>query len=366
MKELFLDMNAHVPMSHKTLKLLINFSKNKSFFGHPSSPSILGREAAKILEDSRAKIAKLIGAKDPSQIIFTNSCTQACEWAYYLLKNSGTLFVSPIEHPASFFGCQAKNGLIYSKFKVSSDGLVNFETDQNIGSASCIYVQNEIGTIQPINTFKHFYPNALLFSDMSQALGKMPVNVTDLQVDVAAFGAHKFGGPSGIGFLYLKDLNNWTEFGSGSRYFMDIAGTPNIEGAFLTAAALQEANDTLTERMDNMKEFQSMLENGLESLNFEIIGKNSPRITNTTFVKTPQNALNLMLELGNKNIHCGLGSACGSLYTGGSPLMRALGRESQGQEYLRFSQWGYYNKKDAEYLLDCLNKMVKIGKKKKQ
>jgi len=201
-------------------------------------------------------------------------------------------------------------------------------------------------------------PNDVCISDMSQSLGKMKINVAELNVDLAVFGGHKFGGPSGVGFMYFKDTSDWKEFGTGSRYFMDIPGTPNVGAIVATAAALDESTQTLERRRENMVAFQNRLEPGLKELGFEIIGEGAERCPNTTFVKVPgtRNAgLILMTKLGKLGIHVGLGSACGSIYAGGSPLMEALGKPSDGQDYIRISQFGDYGSQEAERLLGAIN-----------
>jgi cysteine sulfinate desulfinase/cysteine desulfurase-like protein len=131
--------------------------------------------------------------------------------------------------------------------------------------------------------------------------------------------------------------------------------------------ALEEAIKTLQEGTEKMIEFRMTLEGGLEELGFEIIGKGERRVPNTTFIKVPcggelssgrgQRAncgLALMMELGDFSVygvHTGLGSACGSMHTGGSPLMEALGQPSDGQDYMRISQWGNYGIEEANYVL---------------
>lgn len=361
MKELYLDSNAHVPMGDKALETFVNFNKSSTSFGHALSPSKIGQKTSKAIEDAREKIAKLIGAKNKNQIFFTNGCTQACEWAINILLNlnkTEKTATSKMEHPAVSRAVKKYIKNIFN-FRVDKDGIINYELEAL--KAICIYVQNEIGTIQDLNKIKAKY----LFSDMSQALGKIPINVSDLPVDIAVFGAHKFGGPTNVGFMYLKNTEHWREFGTGSRYFMDIPGTPDAAGIVSTAAALEDAIDTMEERTNNMVEFQSLLEMGLKEMNFEIVGEKAIRVPNTTFVKVPSDKFHahsgfmLMTELSNNNVYVGLGSACGSLYTDGSPLMKSLGRPSNGQDYIRISQWGNYDIHCAKELLFTIQRILK-------
>ena len=359
MKQLYLDANAHIPINNSALNAYIDFQTSSAGAGNPSAPSKIGKEAAVILETARAKIAELIGAKQPSQIVFTTSATHACEWGLNLLNYSNFTHISQIEHPAVSRAFDDKTDK-FALIPVSGDGII-FPIKYPKENIICIYAQSEIGTIQPIKDLEF----KCLFSDMTQALGKIPLNVSELNVDIATFSAHKFGGPNGVGFMYLKDTNMWKEFGTGSRYFMDCVGTPNVAGIVATAAALEDAIKTLPLRTENMLEFQSVLEKGLEDLEFEIIGKSVNRLANTTFAKVPCSqmancGLALLSELNNKNIFIGLGSACGSLYTTGSPLMKALNRPYENKDYIRISQWGNYDKYEAEYLLDKIEKSRRL------
>jgi cysteine desulfurase len=360
MKQYFLDANAHVPMSKKVLQEYVELNSVLDGHGHPLSPSLTGRRAALVIEIARGTIAELIGAKEPNQIFFTHSCTEACQWGIYLLVGArpwvslANYAVSTMEHPAVQEVVDN-----YERISKFSKLLVDKNTelvDHECERAICIHVQNEIGTIQDFTKIKR----NLLFSDMCQGLGKIPLNVTDLGVDIAVFGGHKFGGPSGVGFMYLKDTSIWREFGTGSRYFMDIPGTPNVAGIAATSNALSEAIHTLPDRTEKMQEFRDVMEPELEELGFEIIGKGAKRCPNTTFAKTPKDggALRILNKLGDSGIYIGLGSACGSLHTGGSPLMQALGRPSDGQDYIRISQWGEYGKKDAKYVADMIKRFL--------
>lgn len=355
---LYLDANAHIPMSPATLKAYSEFSNSLAAHGHPLSPSVPGRMAAGAIEEARAKIAELIGAKEPGQVVFTHSCTQACQWVAKIASQYSELaFMSPTEHPASSQAIESCFDHVI-KLKVRDNGqVVQPMVLDGPDAVFCIHMQNEIGIINDVQNMRGLNGRCMLVSDMSQSLGKMHINVTELNVDLAVFGGHKFGGPSGVGFMYLKDTSNWGEFGTGSRYYMDIPGTPNVGAIVATAAALEEATKTLNERTANMVAFRDAIEPSLNELGFDIIGEDAERCPNTTFVKAPgavSAGLLLMNKLGKKGIHVGLGSACGSLYTGGSPLMEALGKPSDGQDYVRISQWGQYGANEAKQLLEAI------------
>ena len=243
--QLFLDANAHLPLNPKALETYINFNRSIAGHGNAMSTSTLGRQAASEIEAARTKIAKLIGAENSNQIIFTSSCTQACEWGLELLhaQSFKKVYCSTIEHKSvaikarELFG---NNDLFVNKGGIVACTFVPPEKSAFV----CIHVQNEIGTIQDIENIK-----VPFFCDMSQSLGKIPVNVSNIpNLMIGVFGAHKFGGPVNVGFMYVKDNKWWREFGTGSRYYFDRPGTPDAGMILATSVALEEAIKTLQPR----------------------------------------------------------------------------------------------------------------------
>jgi len=344
MQELYLDTNAHVSLSQAARNVY-----NKSLeLGHPSSLNAIGRKSAALLEGARAKIAELIGAKTPNQIYFTSGCTQAAEWAVKLtFAFNKNIVCSSIEHvavrdPVEIKGCDFE--------KVNSNGLL---ISNKFDCLICIHSHNEFGTIQDFSKIERKF----LFSDLSQTLGKEQLNVTDLNVDLGIFGAHKFGGPTGVGFMYLKNPNLWEPYGTGGRYFLDRTGTPDVLGILATAEALEDALKTLQSRQEKMIEFHSVLEKSLEERGARIIAKNANRLKNTTFFYLENQAADKMLKMSEQGIHYGLGSACGSVYADISQSLKALGEKGSFCDYARVSSWGQYGKKEAERFLDIFDKV---------
>lgn len=357
MFNLYLDANAHLPMTRAALESFTKVNNGSMGHGHPMSPSVTGRAAASGIEEARGTIARYLGCKS-NQIIFTSTCSQACEWGIKIAsKLANKFFVSKAEHPAVK---QSVSRYIdnYESMKIDSHGLCKI--DQDLGADTgvvCIHVQNETGIIQDAPT--KFSEN-LLFSDMCQTPGKLPIDLGQLDVDIAPFAAHKFGGPASVGFLYLKNIEWWEEFGAGSRYFTDRAGTPDVSSVVATATALGEAVTTLQERTERGKSFQKFLEDGLEDMGLEIVSKDAPRVWNTTFVYMPDGAgIKTMLSLGEKGIHVGLGSACGSAYTGASPLMQSMNRPGGPHDYMRISQFGEYDIIEAKHFLKVFKECYK-------
>jgi cysteine desulfurase len=352
--QLFLDANAHLPLHPKALEAYIQFNNSLGGHGHAMSISKPGRCAAAALEDARSKIAKLIGAESPNQIIFTSSCTQACEWGLELLKaqNFKTVYSSTIEHRAvdiksrQLFG---NNDLFTNKHGIVSCTFI----PPNNSAFVCMHVQNEIGTVQDIENI-----NVPFFCDMSQSLGKIPINVSKTpNLMIGVFGAHKFGGPINIGFMYLRDTKWWKEFGTGSRYYFDRTGTPDVGMIVATSVALEEAINTLQFRYQNALRFRSIIESAAKSIGINIIGDGSNRIPHATFLNIGKRmGPHIMAQLEEEGIFVGLGSACGSLHSNTSPIMSALGYGGSSQDNIRISQWGYYGEKEAQVVARAIIK----------
>lgn len=349
---LFLDSNAHMPMSKKAINAFIKFNNSLAGHGHPLSPSRSGRLASQAIEESRTKIANLLGAS-AEQIIFTNSCTQACEWGIYLLSklSADKTFIFPGEHSAVRQACKKYNKE-YSNLKFNENGEIN-KFDYLDSKVICIKTQNETGIIQPIEKIKCKY----LFSDITQSIGKENINLNETNIDIAVFAGHKICGPN-IGFIYLKDLSYYKEFGTGSRYYMDIPGTPDVGSIVSSAAALEEAIKTLPERIKNMNDFKNILEPGLKELGVEIVGEFANRSPSTTFIRVPEkNNMQLMLKLGERNIFVGLGSACGSIHTSKNQFLADMGYNDMS-ELLRISNYGFYGEKEAKLFLQEFKKII--------
>lgn len=357
--ELFLDANAHLPMSKPAIDAFIKTNSSLAGHGHALSPSVPGRAAEAAIEEARNTVSDLLGSENPNQLVFTSTCTEACSWGLDIFRNineNKSIYISPAEHPAVR---QAAKELFLSRTVLNTNKSAYIDLSYPIQKDSAIisiFVQNEVGTIQPINDLGKSCSS--LFSDMSQAPGKIELpklsHINNL--DVSVFGAHKFGGPASVGILYVKDTNKWFAKGTGSRYFLDRPGTPDTASIVATAAALKHAINTFPERNEKMKEFRDVIEPEMEKLGFEIIGKYDPRINGTTFAKIPNNKYSqiILQMLGNKGIYIGLGSACGSIHSGKSPLINILNRNGCVRDFVRISHYGDYGKKEAEYFVKIL------------
>lgn len=347
MRELYLDANAHLGMSEASVKAFVKFNGSVGGHGNAMSPSVPGRAAMLAIEGVREKIGEIFGVSG-SSLIFTGNCTSACEWGVKIFsKVCGSVGMSTAEHPAiksavgKYFGEVREFGIC--------DGVV-----VGSGDAICVRVQNEVGVIQP-GEF-----GGRLLSDFSQVVGKMRVDLSG--VDVGIFAAHKFGGPVGVGVLYLRDYDWWEEFGTGSRYYFDRAGTPDAASIVAAGAALEDVELRFSEISGRMLEFRDRVESGFNDMGIGVIGAGVERVVNTTFVQLKSGwGMKMLSLLGEEGIYIGLGSACGSSYTGLNPYLKSMGIVGNPHDFIRISTFGEYGSEDASYFLEKFRKYYLKG-----
>jgi cysteine desulfurase len=230
-------------------------------FGNPSSNHELGRQARVLVEDARERIAKCINAT-PDEIYFTSGGSEANSWAL----NDHISISSNFEHHS-----------IKATFKnvwIDNDGFVRTEFFSHINHplsgyfdiGTCMMVNNEIGTIQPVKTIANIMhsQNMLFHTDAVQAVGHIPIDVRDLNCDMLSASAHKFGGPKGAGLLYVKNgvkLNPLIN--GGKQEHSKRGGTENVLGIIGMAAALEDSIKNMKERNAHIKQLRDKLLNQL-------------------------------------------------------------------------------------------------------
>lgn len=222
-------------------------------YANASQPYSFARSAKAALRDARLAIAECINA-DPSEIYFTSGGTESDNWAIkgsmFAYGDHRCMLTSAIEHHAVLNSCAAveKMGYTVVYLPVENDGIVFPDTlKQYITNqtklVSVMLANNEIGSIQPIKELcciAHEH-GAVFHTDAVQAVGHIPVDVSDLGVDMLSASAHKFGGPKGVGFLYIKKGTTISPYLNGGSQEMKMrAGTENIAGIVGMAAALSK------------------------------------------------------------------------------------------------------------------------------
>lgn len=318
-EQIYFDVAATTPVDEEVINLINKINLN--YFGNPSSIHQHGQKSHNLIEKSRISIAKSIDC-NPSEIIFTSGGSESNNLVLKGVLNAGDhLITSSYEHPSILALAKSieKKGIEVTYIQPDKTGLINIECiEKNIKSntklISIMYVNNEIGTINPINQISKIAKDHNIFfhTDAVQIIGKKTVTVKD--IDFMSVGAHKFYGPKGIGFLYAKKgtiINPIIEGGGQENGFR--AGTENLSFIAGMDLALKKSIQNINKNQNKIVELEKLFLKKLdqEKINYRINGENRlPGFLNITFYGIDGN--NLLINLDMKNISISYGSACSS------------------------------------------------------
>ena len=336
----YADNAATTQMSENVLKAMMPLLTD--IYGNPSSLHSIGQVAKEYLENARETVADCIGA-DPKEIYFTSGGSeadnQAIRSAAYIGARKGKKHIisSKFEHHAVLHTLDAlkKEGFTVTLLDVYSNGVVKPEDVENaITDETCLVTimtaNNEIGTIQPIAEIgKICKEKGVLFhTDAVQAVGHIPVNVKDMNVDMLSVSAHKFHGPKGVGFLYARKgilLTNIIYGGAQER--SKRAGTENMASIVGMATAIKEATDLLEENAAKVTAMRNRLIDGLKGIERSRINgdleHHLPGTLNMCFEGIEGESLLLLLDA--KGICASSGSACTSGSLDPSHVLLSIG-----------------------------------------
>ena len=309
-------------------------------YGNASQPYSFARKPKQALKEARATIAQCINA-EPEEIFFTSGGTESDNWAI-----KGTAFSDPekrviitsqIEHHAVLRACEdiEKLGYPVAYLPVTKEGVVTTESlgsviTPNTRLVSIMYANNEIGTIEPIKELCEIaHRNGALFhTDAVQAVGHIQVDVKDLGVDMLSASAHKFNGPKGIVFLYVKKGTPICSYVSGgAQEFGMRAGTENIASIVGMTVALKKNCDNLTENVRHIKSIENQLLDKLSSLGLDFVRNGSPYHIpgNISLSFKNVNGEVLLHRLDLMGICVSTGAACDNVNTQTSHVLNAIG-----------------------------------------
>ncbi|MBR5701205.1 MAG: cysteine desulfurase [Oscillospiraceae bacterium] len=345
-------------------------------YGNPSSLYALGQRAKERLEQARGEIAAVIGA-DPGEIIITSGGSEADNQALRtgaaLGKRAGKMHIisTAFEHHAILHTLKRleEEGFSVTLLPVHEDGLVRVEElEAAIREDTCLvsvmYANNEIGTIQPIREIgavcrKH---GVLFHTDAVQAVGHVPIDVKEQNIDMLSSSAHKFHGPKGVGFLYARKgvrLVNLIEGGAqegGKR-----AGTENVAAAAAMAAALKETARGMAETAPRLRALRDKLIAGLREIPHSALnGDAEKRLPgNVNFCFEGIEGESLLLLLDDRGICASSGSACTSGSLDPSHVLLAIGRvHDVAHGSLRLTLGEDATEEDVDYLIRNVKEVV--------
>ena len=347
-------------------------------YGNPSSLYRFAQEGKTALEQARAQLASCLNAR-PEEIYFTSGGTEADNWALRGVaelmalkgKSTGHIITTAIEHHAVLHTAQylEKKGYEVTYLPVDRDGLVDpAAVEQAIRPdtilISVMAANNEIGTIQPIQEIGAIArANKILFhTDAVQAVGHIPVDVEEWQVDLLSLSGHKFGGPKGIGALYMKKpLRLPPLIQGGGQEKGRRSGTENVPGAVGMAAALQEAAEGMEAENVRLAALRDKLIDGLSVLPYaRLTGHPTRRLPGTaSFVFEGVEGEALLLHLDAKGICASSGSACSSASLDPSHVLLSIGLpHAIAHGSLRLSLGAKNTEEEVDYILEQVPAVV--------
>jgi cysteine desulfurase len=370
MTMIYLDHNATTPLHPDVFQTMEPYLREQ--FGNASSSYRLGREAKTALENSRKKVAACLGAKD-HEIIFTSGGTESDNLAIRgiarALRGKGNhIITSRVEHHAVLRTCDdlEREGFRVTFLPVDASGQISPDDvrrhiDEGTILISIMAANNETGVLQPISEVGALarQKGIIFHTDAVQAVGKIPVNVDDLSVDLLSISGHKFHGPKGVGALYVRHNTPMAPILTGGHHEHHFrAGTENIPGIVGLAEALSVATQNLstaTHRLSTLRQrFESAILNKIDGV--QINGVSAQRVPNTSnmcfqFIEGES----ILLHLDLKGVCASSGSACSTESPEPSHVLMAMGvpaRTAQGA--IRFSLGKDNTDEEIDFVIDAL------------
>jgi cysteine desulfurase len=373
---IYLDNNATTPMDPRVLEAMTPYFLQH--FGNAASRNHpFGWQAEEAVDYAREQVAKLIGA-DPKEIIFTSGATEGdnlgIKGVYEMYASKGNhIITATTEHKAVLDTCKhiEKTGGEVTYLKVQPDGLIDLkELEAAIKPTTILiaimYANNEIGTVMPIKEIsaiarKH---GVLVFTDGTQAVGKIPVDVNKDGIDLMAFTAHKMYGPKGVGALYVRRKNPRVKVtaqmdGGGHERGMR-SGTLNVPGIVGFGKACEICMLDMEEDSKRIIKMRDHLETELMKLEEAYINGSTehrlPHVTNISFKHVEGEGL---LMGFNKNIALSSGSACTSASLEPSYVLKALGLgDDLAHSSLRFGLSRFTQPEEIDYTIKAISETV--------
>jgi len=373
---IYLDHNATTPCDPRVVDAMLPYFTNH--FGNAASRNHpFGWQAEEAVDYAREQVAKLIGA-DPKEIIFTSGATEgdnlAIKGVFDMYASKGNhIITANTEHKAVLDTCKhvEKSGGQVTYLQVKPDGLVDLhELEAAISPKTILiaimYANNEIGVIQPVQEISKIARRhgVLFFSDATQAVGKVPVDVNKDGIDLMSFTGHKMYGPKGVGALYVRRKNPRVKVtsqmdGGGHERGMR-SGTLNVPGIVGFGKACELCMQEMESDNKRISALRNKLENSLTKLEESYVNGSKehrlPHVSNISFKYVEGEGLMMGF---NKDIAVSSGSACTSASLEPSYVLKALGLgDDLAHSSLRFGLGRFTTEEQIDYTIEQVSKTV--------
>lgn len=372
----YLDNNATTIVDPKVFEEMEPFFVQS--YGNPNSLHQFGSESHPALKEAMDQLYKGLNAKDADDVIVTSCATESINWVikgvyfdHILNGEKDHIITSEVEHPAVIAACKFLEtlGVKVSYLPVNDKGVVEITTlkdyiTEKTALVTIMWANNETGMIFPIKEMaqiSHEY-GALFHTDGVQAVGKIPVDVQDVNIDFMSFSAHKFHGPKGVGGLYIKDSQKLTSLMHGGEHMGGRrSGTLNVPGIVGMGKAMELAVENLDFEKNTVRKLRDKLEDAILKIDgMIVVGQRDERTPNTILVSVKGIEGEAMLwDLNKHGIAASTGSACASEDLESNPVMEAIGAEADlAHTALRLSLSRFTTEEEIDYAILVLRKAV--------
>lgn len=373
-KTIYFDHAATTSVKPEVLEAMIPYFTER--YGNPSSIYSLGRENKKTIDDAREKVAKALNAQ-PKEIFFTSGGSESDNWALkgiaFANQAKGKhIITTNIEHHAILNTCKflVKQGFEVTYVPVDEKGLVHVEDIEKAIRPdtiliSVMFANNEIGTIQPIKEIGKLAKEKGIYfhTDAVQAVGNIPIDVNDMNIDMLSLSAHKFYGPKGVGVLYIRDGVRILPFiHGGEQERGKRASTENVAGIVGLGKAIELATSNIDIYNKKLLQFRDRaIKEILEKIPYSRLNGDSnnrlPGNVNISFEFIEGESILLMLDM--KGICASSGSACTSGSLDPSHVLLAIGLPHEiAHGSLRLTFGEENTQEDLDYLLETLPPII--------
>ena len=374
MRRVYMDNNATTPVHPEVLEAMMPFFRDQ--FGNASSLHWAGREVKKYLDEAREQVAGLMNA-DPDGIVFTGCGTESDNMAIkgvaFTHKDKGRhIITSKVEHHAVIHTCEfmEKTGYAITRLSVDREGMIDLEELRrairpDTVLISIMFANNETGTIFPVKEIGEIAleKGVIVHTDAVQAVGKIPIDLKKLAVDILSLSGHKLNTPKGIGAQFIRKGTRLSPLiHGGAQERNRRAGTENIPYIIGLGKACENARRDFQKRHEKLRGLRDRLQEGILRTipHVELNGHPAKRLPNTlnmSFLYVEGESLLLNLDL--EGIAVASGSACTSGSLDPSHVLLAMGKSPLlAQSALRFSLGWTNNEEDVDYLLEVLPRVI--------